>query len=119
MKAYLIICVSKDNMYFHNITGKDLLDAIKNALEENLEYFGNSPESSPIDISFIEDSGVWEITEDKLKAYARWHLEWINGLQHESIDGSNYNFFVFDITKPEEVVQPYLETIIKSYQKSR
>lgn len=107
MKAYLIVCSTKDYSYFHNITGKNLLDAIKKALEENLEYFGNDPESSPVDFRFNKDNGIWEITNTKLEEYAKWHIKWM-----KDIEGGYYRFLVFDITKPEEAIQLHLESII-------
>ena len=115
MKSFLIVCANKDSMYFHNITGEDLVDAIKNALDENLEYFGNSPEScgEGIEPEFVNDK--WCIPDRDLEMYAKWHVTWLYGLQDETIDGSNYGYFVFDITDNTSVTQPDLVEIINSW----
>ena len=115
MKVYMIICISKDSMDYHNIIGEDLVDAIKKALNENLEYFGNEPESCGEGIKPRIVNGERCLPDHILEKYARWHVTWLYELQDEPISGSNYGYFVFDITDNTNVTQPDFKKIIDSW----
>lgn len=105
MKSFLIVYVGQHSYtYCHNISGEDFKDAVFNALNKNLEYFGNEPEgcSKEFNTKIIDDKRY--LDNDKLKKYAKWHVDWINKSLNNSNNATN-GFFVYDITNSQNVIQ--------------
>lgn len=109
--SYLITFFNKETMYFHNIQGINLLEAIVAALRENSEYFG-------LDVNSCDEiEGTYNnLTDKEIYIYAKHHIKWMNNIMSkQNITDFDYQIFIFDITDNKHVFTPPLEAIIKTW----